>query len=91
LNFISPFLQCTDFTKNIIEYSFYDIYDDGTMQSAKNTIKKILNKLPEDATYDDIIYEIHLNKKIDSALRDVKEGRTYSEEQALKRLEKWLK
>jgi hypothetical protein len=61
------------------------------MQTAKETIKEILEKLPDDASYDDIIYEIHLNKKIDSALMDIKEGRTYSEEEALIRLKKWLK
>ena len=60
------------------------------MQTAKQTLKEILEKLPDDASYDEIIYEINLNKKIDNALKDIKEGRTYSEEEALVRLKKWL-
>lgn len=45
----------------------------------ENNVKKqaqvILDKLPENATWDDLMYEIYVHKSIESGLRDSKEGR----------------
>ena len=45
----------------------------------KTNIKKeaqgILEKLPEDATWDDLMYEIYVRKAIESGLKDSEAGR----------------
>jgi hypothetical protein len=60
------------------------------MQSAKEIIKSIMNKMPADATYEDILYEIYVQQNIEIGLDQLKKGNLVSEELALKRLKKWL-
>jgi len=42
--------------------------------------------LPEQATWDDIMYEFYVKKKLAVALKAVEEGRVISHEEAKKRL-----
>ncbi len=60
------------------------------MQSAKETIESIIKKMPNNATYEDILYEIYVQQNIDIGLDQLKKGQLISEEMALKRLGKWL-
>ena len=61
------------------------------MQSAKETVKEILDNLPQDATYEDIVYEIYVKKNIEISKEQLKNGEIISEEQMNHRFEKWLK
>jgi len=60
------------------------------MQSAKETIESIIKKMPNNATYEDILYEIYVQQNIDIGLEQLKKGQLITEEMALKRLGKWL-
>jgi len=60
------------------------------MNAAKQEVMRILEGLPEDASFDDIQYHIYVRQKIDHGLEDVEAGRTLSEEEFDRRMAKWL-
>lgn len=60
-------------------------------RSPKQAAQQLLERLDEDATYEDIMYEIYVLQKIERGLRDAEEGRTASHEEAKQKLNRWLK
>jgi hypothetical protein len=44
------------------------------MDIAKEEARKLIEKLPDQATWDDIIYEFYVKKKLDVALKAAEEG-----------------
>ena len=42
----------------------------------KQEAKKLVESLPEDATWDDLMYEIYVHQAIEAGLEDIKAGRT---------------
>lgn len=51
------------------------------MSVAKEEARKLLDKIPETATWDDIMYEFYVRQKIETALADVEAGRVVSQEE----------
>ncbi len=60
------------------------------MPTAKEEVRKILEQLPDDVTFEDIQYHIYVCEKIERGLKDIEEGRIVSQEDAEKRMSKWL-
>jgi len=60
------------------------------MSAAKQEVLRILERLPDDASLEDIQYHIYVRQKIDHGLEDVEAGRILSEEEFDRRMEKWL-
>lgn len=56
------------------------------MITIKNEAKQIINKLPKNAAWDDLLYEFYIMKKIEVALDAISHGKTVSHEEAKKRL-----
>ncbi|MBM4083262.1 MAG: hypothetical protein FJ272_00555 [Planctomycetes bacterium] len=56
------------------------------MSIVKEEAKQLIEELPEQATWDDIMYEFYVKKKLAVALKAVEEGRVISHEDAKKRL-----
>jgi len=56
---------------------------------AKEKIKKILNNLPDDSTYDEILKELAFNRMIERGLEDSKFNRTISNEQMKQKIAQW--
>ena len=56
---------------------------------AKEKIKKILNNLPDDSTYDEILKELAFNRMIEKGLEDSKFNRTISNEQMKQKIAQW--
>ena len=50
--------------------------------SVKDEIKKLIDELPEDCTWSDAMYRIHVRQAIEAGLEDVVAGRTVSHEDA---------
>jgi len=46
------------------------------MPSAKDAARQIIERLPEEATWDDIMYELYVKQKIEEGLADIEVGRT---------------
>jgi len=56
------------------------------MNIVKEEAKKLIEKMPDTATWDDIMYELYVKKKISAGLAAAGEGRVVSHEEAKKRL-----
>ncbi len=56
------------------------------MPSAKDAARQIIDRLPEQATWEDIMYELYVKQKIEAGLKAVEEGRTIPHEEMKRRL-----
>ncbi len=57
----------------------------------KTEIIDTLKEMPDEFSADELIERILLLQKIDTGLNQVEIGKIYSEEEAEKKLDKWLK
>lgn len=55
------------------------------MSSIKEEAKKMIDKLPDKVTWDDIMYNFYVKKKIDIGLEAVKKGNILSHNDVKKR------
>ena len=55
------------------------------MSTAKKQALELVKKLPEKATWDDIMYEIYVRKKIEAGIHAADEGRVVAHETVKKR------
>jgi hypothetical protein len=60
------------------------------MNAAKEEVIRILERLPEDASFEDIQYHLYVRQKIEHGLEDIEAERTLSEEEFDRRMAKWL-
>lgn len=56
------------------------------MASAKESAQQILDHLPDQASWDEIMYELYVKQKIEAGLKSVEEGRTIPHEEMKRRL-----
>jgi predicted transcriptional regulator len=54
-------------------------------ESIKQEAYRILEKLPEKATWDDLMYQIYVRQTIESGIKDSEEGRTVDVKEVRKR------
>lgn len=55
------------------------------MSKVKDEAKRLIEKLPERVTWDDIMYEFYVRKKIEIGLKAAGKGRGVSHEEVRKR------
>ena len=55
------------------------------MKSVKEEIRSLADALPEDATWDQVMYEIYVRQKIAEGERAIAEGRVVPHEEVKKR------
>lgn len=60
------------------------------MSTAKEEVRKMLDQLPDDASFEDIQYHIYVREKIGRGMKDIQEGRVISQEDVEERMSKWL-
>jgi predicted transcriptional regulator len=51
------------------------------MSTAKDEAIKLIARLPEEVSWDDIMYRIYVKRKIEEGLKAAEEGRTVSHEE----------
>lgn len=56
------------------------------METIKQIVHDIAEDLPEEASFDDAIYALYVRQKLEEGLRDLDEGRTYTQEEVERRL-----
>jgi predicted transcriptional regulator len=61
------------------------------MSTAKEEVRKMLDQIPEDASFEDIQYHIYVRAKIEQGLKDIAEGHLLTQEEVERRMAKWLK
>lgn len=60
------------------------------MQKIQQEVSKLLNRLPDDCSLEDVQYHLYVLQKIEHGLKDAEEGRVYTQEEIEKRMAKWL-
>ena len=60
------------------------------MNTAKEEVRRMLDQIPDDATFEDIQYHIYVQEKIERGLKDIQEGHLLSQEEVEQRMSKWL-
>lgn len=58
--------------------------------SAKEATLSLIGRLEDDVTFEDIMYELHVLRKIERGRADATEGRTVPYDDAKERLDQWL-
>ncbi|MCC6544201.1 MAG: hypothetical protein IT392_06815 [Nitrospirae bacterium] len=60
------------------------------MLTAKQEVTGLLKRLPEDCSLEDIQYHLYVLQKIERGMKDVAEGRVYTQAEVEKKMSKWL-
>ena len=60
------------------------------MKTAKEEVRDLLEKLPDDASLDDIQYHIYVCQKIQKGLDAADRGELISPEEVARRMARWL-
>lgn len=60
------------------------------MKTAKEEVRKILEQIPDNSSFEDIQYHIYVREKIEHGLRDIKKGDLLSHKEVERRMSKWL-
>lgn len=63
---------------------------DAMAVDAKGAALRIIESMPDDATLDDIIYELYVRRKVDAGLEDVAAGRVVPHDVIEQDLQRWL-
>ena len=56
------------------------------MATVKEEARRLLDSLPDEASWDDLMYEIYVRKKIAAGLKAAEEGKLISHEEVKRRL-----
>lgn len=57
------------------------------MQTLKQIVHDIADHLPEQATFNDAIQALYMRQKLAEGLKDLEEGRTYTQEEVEQRMQ----
>jgi len=71
--------------------------EDGTlhcpedeMNTAKDEVRQLLDRVPDDASLEDIQYHIYVCQKADRGLEAADQGRVLSQDEVERRMARWL-
>jgi len=62
---------------------------EAVMGSPKEEVRRILEQIPDNASFEDIQYHIYVREKIDRGLEDVRQGRVIEQAEVERRMRKW--
>lgn len=60
------------------------------MSTAKEEVRKMLDRLPDDSSFEDIQYHIYVREKIERGLDEIEAGRLLSQQEVERRMSRWL-
>ncbi len=58
--------------------------------TTKESILELVRKLPDDVTWDDVLYQLFVQRKIEEGIRQHEAGETLTHEEVKSRLARWL-
>jgi predicted transcriptional regulator len=58
------------------------------MSPVKNAVLELIKKLPDECTWDDVMYQIYVRQKIEAGLEDAEESRLVPHEEVFREFEK---
>ncbi|MDA0808018.1 MAG: hypothetical protein O2945_11945 [Planctomycetota bacterium] len=56
----------------------------------RDAVIEMIRRLPEDATVDDIMYELYVRKKIAASLEELEQGKAVPHEEVKQEFAQWL-
>ncbi len=59
------------------------------MTAPKQEMKKIIDSLPDDSSYDEILKELAFDRMIQKGLKDSKENKTISNDEMKNKIKQW--
>lgn len=59
--------------------------------NTKEIALQTIDKLPNDAAFDDIIHALYISSKFEHGIKEIRDGKGISHDEAKKRLKKWVK
>ncbi|HLC16789.1 MAG TPA: hypothetical protein VJL89_11260 [Thermodesulfovibrionia bacterium] len=59
------------------------------MLSIKDSAKKVIDDLPDDVSYDELISELLFKRMVERGIRDSQKNKITSDEELSKEIEKW--
>ncbi|MCK4245162.1 MAG: hypothetical protein KAX20_06005 [Candidatus Omnitrophica bacterium] len=60
------------------------------MAKVKEEVIKMIQKMPEKISIDDIMEELYFRKKVEAGIKELDKGKGISHKEAKKHLKKWL-
>ena len=60
------------------------------MSTVREEAHRLVDELPEEASWDDLMYQIYVRQKVEAGLRAIEEGRVITQEEAEERMARWL-
>lgn len=60
------------------------------MTITKHQVLELIRDLPEEVDIDEIMYRLYLRQKLESAEKDVREGRVISHEEVVRETSQWF-
>lgn len=61
------------------------------MRLKKTQLLETIQNMPDEFSVDDLIERLLILQKIEEGQRQIKDGKNYTEEEAKRKMEKWLK
>ena len=59
------------------------------MATAKDTVRKVLEQMPDDCSLEDVQYQLYQRQKLERSRQAAAEGRVVSHAEVKERLSKW--
>ncbi|MSV34324.1 MAG: hypothetical protein EXQ47_01825 [Bryobacterales bacterium] len=60
------------------------------MATAKEEFRRLIDTLPDDATWEDVQYSIYVRERIERGRREASEGKTVDQGEIEQRMQHWL-
>ena len=60
------------------------------MSTAKEEVRQLLDRVPDDASLEDIQYHIYVCRKVDRSLEAADQGRVLTQDEVERRMARWL-
>lgn len=57
--------------------------------TVKEAARRLVDHLPDDATWDDLLYQVSVRQAVEAGLQDIREGRVVSSEEVRRRFVLW--
>jgi predicted transcriptional regulator len=61
-----------------------------SMNVVKDEVRRILDQLPDDTSYEEIQYALYVRQKVERGLEDMHAGRVLTQEEVERRMARWL-
>jgi predicted transcriptional regulator len=60
-------------------------------ETTKDRAIQLIQRLPEDATIEDIMYELYFRERVDRGIAEVRRGETVPHEEVVRNVAEWLR